>query len=518
MSQPSVCILTAGTGRRSGPFADIINKCLLPYQGRAIISHIIDHFPPTMPIVIALGYKGEQVKAYLTLMHPERSFTFVTVDRYTGEGTGPGYSLMCCKPALPGAFYFVAGDGWFQGIPAATDKNWVALGRTGAEDLASYCNIGYDPALHCVTRIYDKVKPPEAAETGIFTGLMFIKDAKAFWEGLAKSTPTTNEIQIAQGFAPLMAQGDLHTEWVEWRDLGTFALYRDAIDHAFDFSKTDEFIYLSDTRVVKFFTDAKIVAQRVKKTEYLPQVFPTMVGMDGQFYGYEKVPGNTMYEMLDGRLFARLLQWLKQEFWKPYTGSAAKEMRALCQTFYHDKTRARVAAYQKKYPDVIEATTVNGRPVLPIATLLDRLPASLVDGVAVFMHGDLQFDNIITDGTHFTLIDWRQDFAGETAFGDWYYDLAKMLGGIHLNYDYIKRGLMRFSQEGADVWIDYATRAEAPAYAKQLEAFVEEVGLDFRRVQLLRGLIYLNMAPLHHAPFDRLLYALAQRTLTDHLA
>ena len=30
----------------------------------------------------------------------------------------------------------------------------------------------------------------------------------------------------------------------------------------------------------------------------------------------------------------------------------------------------------------------------------------------------------------FTLIDWRQDFAGETEFGDLNYDLAKLLGGI----------------------------------------------------------------------------------------
>jgi NDP-sugar pyrophosphorylase family protein len=517
----SVCILTAGTGRRSGPFADIINKCLLPYKGRAIISHIIDHFTVDTPFVIALGYKADQVRSYLTLMHPERVFTFVEVDRYTGPQTGPGYSLSCCKKMLKGAFYFIAGDGVFEHIPSITDKNWLGISRPESEkqDLSSYCNIAYNPNTKQALKVYDKTQPPaeQGLLAGIFTGLMFIKDADVFWNGLEKSTPTTNEIQIAQGFSPLIQGGTLYCESVEWRDLGTFELYKNALSDAFDFSKTEEFIYLSDTRVVKFFVNSAIVEQRVRKTEYLPNVFPKITGVNNQFYAYEKVKGKTAYEMLDERLVGKLLVWLKQSFWTRHE-TTPERMEALCQSFYHEKTYQRVAAYKKKYPQVPEATSVNGKPVMPVAALLAKLPSSLVQGVPVFMHGDLQFDNIITDGEHFTLIDWRQDFAGEIAYGDWYYDLAKLLGGIHLNYDYIKHGLMHFDQQGESVWIDYAVRQQAPAYAKQLQDFVEAEGLDFTRVEILRGMIYLNMAPLHHPPFDRLLYALAQVTLTKALA
>jgi len=516
---PPVCILTAGTGRRSGPFADIINKCLLPYKGRAIISHIIDLFPVETPIVIALGYKADQVRGYLMLMHPERQFTFVEVDRYTGPGTGPGYSLACCKSVLGSSFYFVAGDGVFESIPQATDKNWVGTAAPTASDLTPYCTIASQPDTRQVVAIHDKVAPPPAANhsIGIFTGLMFINDAALFWRSLDETAPTTNELQIAQGLAGLVANKTLSSAPVQWRDLGTFELYREALTDSFDFSKTDEFIYFSDTRIVKFFTNPTITAQRVEKTTYSPNVFPKMAGISGQFYAYEKVPGNTAYELLDTRLVDKLLAWLGASFWKRQDIAPAR-IAALCQTFYHDKTRQRVAAYRKKYPEIPEATQVNGQPVLPIETLLARLPADLTEGIPVFMHGDLQFDNIITDGEHFTLIDWRQDFAGEVAFGDWYYDLAKMLGGIYLNYDYIKHGLMRFDQSGSEVWIDVAVRQQAPAYARQLQQFVEQAGLDFRRVEILRGLIYLNMAPLHHPPFDRLLYALAQVTLTKMLA
>jgi NDP-sugar pyrophosphorylase family protein len=280
-ANPSVCILTAGTGRRSGPFADTINKCLLPYAGTAIISNIIEHFPLETPLVIALGYKGEQVRTYLTMMHPDRNFTFVEVDRYEGEGTGPGYSLSCCRGALSASFYFIAGDGVFKNIPATQDKNWLGISKPDGRDLSPYCNIGYEGDNKLVAGIYDKIQPPEKAQTGIFTGLMFIKDSEKFWESLEKSESTTNEKQIAQGFGSLINNGELYCEQVDWQDLGTFELYKEALHEPFDFGKTDEFIYLSDKRVVKFFANEKISAQRVEKAEHLPGVFPHITDTSG---------------------------------------------------------------------------------------------------------------------------------------------------------------------------------------------------------------------------------------------
>jgi len=517
MISPSVCILTAGTGRRSGPFADVINKCLLPYKGRAIISHLIDHFPSDTAFVIGLGYKAEQVRAYLALMHPNSHFTFVEVDRYTGPGTGPGYSLLCCKQALSEPFYFIAGDGVFHAIPKATDKNWLGISSVHKIDLQSYCNISYTSDTHRVVTVYDKILPPKNKTIGTFTGLMFIKDTGPFWTSLKNSTPSTNERQIAQGFPALIENGSLYCTPVEWRDMGTFDLYKSALEEPFDFSKTDECIYFSDTHVVKFFAQEAVVKRRLEKTTHFPAIFPKMIGANGQFYAYEKVKGTTVYEVLDARIVDKLLVWLKKEVWRPYDVIPEK-MEALCRAFYYEKTQQRLSMYKKKYPEVPEATSVNGLPVHSIDTLLSKLLPSLNRGIPVFIHGDLHFDNVITDGEHFTLIDWRQDFSGEVAFGDWYYDLAKLMGGIYLNYDYIKQGLMRFEQEGNAVWIDFAVRDQAFAYAQQLRAFIEKEGLDAQRVELLRGLIYLNMAPLHHTPFDRLLYALAQVTLTRALA
>ena len=45
------------------------------------------------------------------------------------------------------------------------------------------------------------------------------------------------------------------------------------------------------------------------------------------------------------------------------------------------------------------------------------------------------------------------------------------------------------------------------------ENFVIENGYDLNKIKLITGLIYLNMAPLHHDPFDHLLYFLGKKLI-----
>ena len=76
-----------------------------------------------------------------------------------------------------------------------------------------------------------------------------------------------------------------------------------------------------------------------------------------------------------------------------------------------------------------------------IEKLLNRVKwKDLYDGIPCRIHGDLQFDNIlITNDKKFKLIDYRDNFGGKIEYGDKYYDLAKLYGGMILNYSLIKK-------------------------------------------------------------------------------
>ncbi len=70
-----VCILAAGYGSRVKPFTDLVNKALLPYNNKAVISHIIEKFDKNAEFVIIVGYKKSSLIDYLTLAYPDIKVT-----------------------------------------------------------------------------------------------------------------------------------------------------------------------------------------------------------------------------------------------------------------------------------------------------------------------------------------------------------------------------------------------------------------------------------------------------------
>jgi hypothetical protein len=109
----------------------------------------------------------------------------------------------------------------------------------------------------------------------------------------------------------------------------------------------------------------------------------------------------------------------------------------------------------------------------------------------------------------FTAIDWRTDFAGKM-YGDLYYDLAKMLGGIRLNYRLVKDNKLNYSEINDYATLDIPSVPDSDIYESILRSWAVSRGLDWKKVTTLVPIIYLNMAPLHESPFDKFLIALSQ--------
>jgi thiamine kinase-like enzyme len=128
-----------------------------------------------------------------------------------------------------------------------------------------------------------------------------------------------------------------------------------------------------------------------------------------------------------------------------------------------------------------------------------------------FIHGDLQFDNLIYDGKDtFKLLDWRQDFAGKTEVGDLYYDIGKMLGGMIINYDLIKRNLFTYEEETDKIFFEFARRSSHDKMIEYLKSKYNDSIIDD-----IVTLIYLNMSPLHKAPYDKMLFSFALERLNS---
>lgn len=502
-----------------GPMAQHLNKALFPLNGKAMISHIIEKFPKETEFVIGIGYLGHQVRQYLQIAHPETQFIFQEIDKYEGPGSGPGYSLLCCEKHLGKPFYFVSCDTlWEESIDLNPNDNWIGVDSVESDKTANYCNVKIVDGL--ATAIADKVRVPDSSYQ-TFIGLCFIKDHAIFWQALKNDTAIAGEHQVSRGLQGLMDHATVAAKSLHWTDVGDAEKFKDAVSQYenFDFSKQNEALYIINEKVIKFFADARITEKRVLKSKLNPDVFPSIAAHSGQFYAYGFQAGQTFYTVNRENAFKELLSWLNENLWRRQTVSP-EIMRSTCMKFYKDKTFERLKLYFEKYPDSRGESQINGESICSTEVLLEQVPWDrLSDGIPAFIHGDLQFDNILFDekSKKFTLLDWRQDFAGEVEFGDLYYDFAKLYAGIILNYDYIKLNLLSYREDQDGIWFDFAQRHKTETYLKILSEYISANGYDLGKVRLLVPLIYLNMSPLHHFPFDKMLYSLGRELLHREL-
>jgi NDP-sugar pyrophosphorylase family protein len=513
---PRVCILTAGSGTRMG-LSFPLNKALLPLGGKAVLSRILEKFPVNTHFVIGLGFCGRQVRDFMAAGHPELSCEFVEIEKREGPGSGPARSLLECSPHLRGPFFFVACDTLWHGPvpPSEANRSWIGVGEVAAEERVHYCNVAFNQGL--VTDFFDKCDPGEEA-TKAFTGLAFIHDPEAFFAPLRVLPEDAQGMEVSRALRALIRAG-LETRDLAWLDVGTKERYRKAASQMeeFDFSKSDEFLFFSGNHVIKFFREPATVQKRVARARINPAVFPEIEFSGEQLFAYRFARGQTLYECFSTERLERLLPWLEERLWLRGEGGD-RSIRQLCEIFYRDKTKARMRQWEEQRAEYREPGVVNGRPLPPLRELLDELPwDSLFEGIPRFIHGDLQPDNILCTLDGFLLLDWRQDFANDLKVGDLYYDLAKLRGGLLVNYREIKRGNWKLSESIGRV------EFTLPAFSAQKEAlelfarFAERGGYEIRRIALLNGLIFANMAPLHAPPFDRLLWNLARETLTEVL-
>jgi choline kinase/thiamine kinase-like enzyme len=516
-----VCILAAGKGSRMGKLGLNLTKALHPIQGKAAISLIIEKFPQSAEFVIAIGYKKEQIKSFLKIAHPNLKITYVNVDNYDGEGSGPGYSLMKCKKHLNQPFYFVSCDTLWETSSSIfnQEKNWLGVSNVPSNKTHEYCCVSSKDGN--VDRIADKEKV-SSKKFDAFIGLCFIKDFKDFFNGLKSTHKIDGEHQISNGVKSLISKG-LKTIPFNWTDIGDEEKYKKAIQMSgdYDFSKENETLYIYPNKVIKFFVDKDIISKRIKKSEYRPNIFPKIIDKEINFYSYKFLEGSTLYQQNNPETFKKFLNWSKREVWNLNNiGKSTKSFRMMCKRFYKDKTFQRLDMYIKKYPNDDMIKKINGQNIKSnIFGLLEKIDwDNLYDGKPTFIHGDLQFDNILSDKKgKFTLIDWRQDFAGNTKIGDLYYDLAKLYGGININYDLIKSNQFLFQEKKQSVNFDFHVRFLDSNYRKIFIDFVRSNNLDFKKINLLVGMIYLNMSPLHHYPFDKILFYLSKSWLASAL-
>lgn len=500
---PVLCIVAAGKGSRIKHFSKHINKGLLPINNKAIISDVIDKTPNECDIVIAVGYKSSLIKEYCNAAHSDRNIIYVDVDKVDGKGSGPGYSLLCCKKYLQRPFYLAVADCLIKDDLPPLSGNWLGVYPTSMPEI--YSTVDIDENMN----IIDFKNKDKHGFEHAFIGVCGIFDFKIFWYELKKNIGDTGEL-VSAFYNINMYKSAVATP-MEWYDIGTTDNYIKA-KLQFDNEKygipkdNGEFLYKVDNKFIKIFSDNKLVTEKIKRAEILKTVVPNLIYKGNNVFSYEWIEGDTLYNVRDENVWCDFLIWCDNNLWKPNT----VDIKDQCIKFYKEKTLSRLKLFlDKKDENYKEAYIINGKKCGSIFEYINKIDWNYIcNGISTqLFHGDLQFDNVIYDGNSFKLIDWRDTFGESALNGDVYYDLSKLYGGLSISYKLVKeKANYSFYKSFNDVTFSYSHDKLLDSFKEYFEKWVISHNYDLRKIKELTALIYLNMSPLHTDKLDNLLF------------
>jgi len=520
---PAVLILAAGKGSRLKHLTETKNKALLPINNKAIISHIIEKFPITYDIIVAVGYKAQSLQEYCLLAHPDRKFQFVSVTRWEDSKVGPGQSAKECKKYLQRPFYITTADCMVDtGIIHTFNYDWLGVSDTVYPE--KYSTIETD-AAGLVTKFVNK---SSSGFDNAFIGLAYVHSYDRFWSELERS----NSSELIDAWTTPSAYPVLKTVKFNWFDTGNFDDLQKARTHFSDTplslqKNLDEITYKVGQKFIKYNSNETINANRAIRAEKLTGYIPDEFKSSSHFISYDWQRGQTLYTWNSLDIYLKFLTWYQGVLTK-HERPAPPEFSKVRADFYRTKTFNRIAQLP---PDVKELLFhdiyVDHIPYPPIINGLERIISQLETAefpVYDVFHGDLQFDNVLySDSTEkFTYLDWRESMAGNTDAGDVIYDLAKIYGGLLLPYNLLKlptemdAKLEIVPDHGPLITYSYKVPQSLKQFKVDYKVWVKhQLKIPFETLRAVTALIYINMAPLHDKKTQLILIGLAAELLNE---
>jgi len=519
-----VFIPSAGIGSRLGPHTKLRNKALITLGDLPVIVRIIKKFPQDVEFVIALGYRGTQIQQAVEALCPNYKIEFVNISKFEGEGASLGLTIAECKQYLQTPFIFIPNDTIVDIDPDSLSPirmgNWAGYYKKTLGDQVP-------TEQYRTLDIYDgKVTQFNAKglnSDNIYIGLAGIRDYNAFWKFFEMAT----DISAGEVVALDLLSNICAIEFKTWEDIGNLKSLQKATkkfrNYAYNIlEKENEAIWFEKDQVTKFHVDSLFISDRVKRLDILPKgLFPKLTSFSDNTYSYDRVEGDIFSSIVSPHLVRKLLETMQKYLWKN-TCPDSSDNKSITYEFYKAKSFSRVEYFFSRFERLDKPLQINDVKIPAARNLLKKVPWNNIIKRAKFaeFHGDFHSENIIfrKDKT-FCLLDWRQNFgANNYQYGDVYYDLSKFLHGLIVNHKEAEcQNFIISKKDDNSIYIDIKMRYNNYKSIKELKAWCEEYDYSFKNVELLTGLIYLNICGLHEYPYAEFLFYLGMLMVFENI-
>lgn len=486
-----------------------LNKALIKVWKKPAISYIIEAYPKDTEFVITTGYFWNQIKDFLKITYPEKDMHVVEVTPFEWEWSSLLHSLLQAKDLLQTPFIYQACDTIVLDKIDISDSNrlWWYKGAS-SNNYAGFNVIG-----NVVEKIQEKwVINPDY----IHIWLGYIHDYTTFWaiaQKLYDKNPNDWSLWDINVINKMIEWGSSFTvnQYKQRFDTGNvdgLNKARKEIPDSFHIlNKLEESIYMYDDFVVKFFYDQKLSDKRVKRAKILKWLVPDIQGHENNFFRYKYAQGKLYSRVANTHNFKDFLERSTKNLWTPTHEVDDQKFKEVCYDFYYTKSMQRIEKLMQNHNLKDEKNIINDLEVPTIAELFSMIDWDrLCSSKQTNFHGDFILDNIIQTKDWFCLLDRRQEFGWLLQSWDMYYDLAKLNHNLTINHDIVNADKFTIEKDNTGVHVDIHRRENLVECQNVLHSFIVQKWFDLKKVKILSAIIWLNMSPLHHHPFDKFLF------------
>lgn len=398
----------------------------------------------------------------------------------------------------------------------------------------------FDECEGVITNVYDKKIMDTTGKKRLFVGVFKLIDANYFKRCLEFAF-SNHDKSISSYYLALMEYSKRHPmkaiDTQNWFDIGHEDKYYNSklevrareFNHI-SIDKNRGILRKSSDDKDKFIGEIKWYLKLPSDIEYArPRIFSYSTSYEDPYVSMEYYAYHTVHELF---LFGDLTyqQWndifnrirfVCNDF-KRYT-VCDKRITESLEDMYLSKTLQRFEMIRKDdrfsvfFDHVI---TVNDFCYLSLNKVIEKLkvciPSMLYDIKAFnIIHGDLCFSNIMIDSnfSFIKIVDPRGKFGAFDIYGDFRYELAKLLHSVDAKYDFIITDQFDASYDLVSARINYTIqdrRREFDLYRIFLESFSYEIGNDLKKIELIESLLFFSMIPLHNENFNHQLVMLGR--------
>jgi choline kinase len=506
-TSPIVFIPAAGLGSRTKGTNSILPKPLLSIGNQPLIGRIMSLYPKETHFVIGVGYKADWVKqvAHVVALENSQQVSFFETDSWKIENKGLTNTILDSKPHIFGNFIFHAVDSL---IPEKT-----CLELIGSSENTIVAGVPITPGDYRFLRGEKWVRDRLDHESKEFAyvGVSFVRNIDGFWKKLEDDAKKQPEAGETLGIDPKFARVIKLTpgEWVDSGSREGLAKSRVNFKNPDTvLERSNEAIWNIGQSMYKFHEDEKFISNRILRAESLYPFVPEVSFVSSNLYSYRRVEGETLSKAPE-KSFGHFLEFCKQ-FWFENLGDTGYD-RNIFDNFYQVKSMNRIRDYLALDPEY-NPKTINGLEVVPIKNLIESVPWDELSSITpVRAHGDLHPDNVIFNpkSEKYTLLDWRQEIGGNTgAIGDLYYELGKIMHGLMVDHETVSRDEFHSIRNGNDYAHDILISEKKKNWLLGFQRFLADNSFDLNRTKLMTGIIFLNIASLHHEPYNKYLFTL----------